>query len=347
MTSSVVNSFIYENLKLISQFNNQTKLCIYEPTHKLYIVKDADLSFKPTYEAIMSINNPHLAKIFYIVEKADHIEVVREYISGDTLADLVKSHKSLDPDLAVNIAANICDGLSDIHKIGYVHRDINPNNIIVSSDGHAKIIDFGIARCFSQSKNADTTILGTPGYAAPEQFGFSQSDEKTDIYAVGVLLNVMLTGYLPSEQKADGALGKIIDKCIEIDSRHRYKNINDLKEAIYNKLQGDSPMDRVIKQIPGIRSQNTLVVILSIIGYFCAIIFSIAVFSTVKNGSFFQTTISWLLCFPVPYFCFNNFLDIWNRLPFSCGASKRNQRIVYTFLGIMSILFGLIIFGLI
>ncbi len=347
MSNSLVNAYIYENLKQIYVFNDKTKLCVYEPTNKLFIIKNVDFSCKSSYEAFQTLNNPHLARIYYIVEKAEHIEVVCEYISGDTLSDLLKGNRCLPPDMAIKITADICDGLSDMHKLGYVHRDINPNNIIVSSDGSAKIIDYGIARCFSRDKNTDTTILGTPGYAAPEQFGFSQSDSRTDIYAVGVLLNVMLTGRLPNEQRTQGELGKIINKCIEIDSRRRYKNINDLKKAAYNKIPGSSPMDRVIKQIPGIRSQSVIVVILAVIGYICAIIFSVAIFATVKNGAYFQTIISWLLCLVIPFFCFHNFLGIWDKLPFSGGATKRNQRIVYIVLGIVSILFGLIIFGLI
>ena len=130
------------------------------------------------------INNAHLAKIVYIDEKPDYIEIVREYISGDTLADLISKGHSLPGEKAIRIAADVCDGLSELHKCGIVHRDVNPNNIIVSSDGCAKIIDFGIVRSFSESKSKDTAILGTPGYAAPEQFGFSQSDARTDIYAV-------------------------------------------------------------------------------------------------------------------------------------------------------------------
>lgn len=345
MPSQIIDSYMYENLKPVCFFNDQTRLCIYEPTHKLYLVKSAAVSYKPLYESLRTLNNPYMAKIYYIADKADHIEIVREYISGDTLADLLKGGKPITPDEAIKIAADICDGLSDMHKMRYVHRDINPNNIIISSDGCAKIIDFGIIRSFSENKNSDTVILGTPGYAAPEQFGFSQSDARTDIYAVGVLLNVMLTNKLPNEQKVQGALGKIIEKCVEIDPCRRYKSIDDLKEALCNKMPGENALDRIIKQIPGIRSEKTLVVVLAVIGYICVIVLSAEAFFTVKNGAYFPLTVSWLLSALIPFFCFHNFLGIWDKLPFSKGASKRNQRIVYTVLGIVSIIFGLLIFG--
>lgn len=345
MPGSAADAFFYENLRPVSQFNPQTKLCIYEPTHKLYIVKNTELSCKPAYEAIRSLNNPRLAAIRYIAEKEDHIEIVRDFISGDTLADLLRGHRTLPRDTAVKIAENICDGLSALHRLGIVHRDINPNNIIVSSDGYAKIIDFGIARSFSEEKKTDTVILGTPGYAAPEQFGFSQSDARTDIYAVGVLLNVMLTGYLPNEKSVGGAIGTIIAKCIRMDSRRRYRDILELKTALYNKLPGDSPLDRSIRLIPGIRSQNPVIVVLAILCYLFVFLFSAAIFATAKKGTLFPTVISWIFCLPIPFFCFHNFLDVWDRLPFSAGASKRSQRITYTALGILSILVGSILFG--
>ncbi len=344
MSIFLVNAYIYENLKEIYAFCKTTRLCVYEPTGKLFVLKSVGLAQKASYEALLALNNPHLAKILYVAETADRAEVVCEYISGDTLADLIRGGRCLTSDTAVRIAADICDGLSDMHRLGYVHRDINPNNIIVSSDGHAVIIDYGIARCFSQGKNTDTVILGTPGYAAPEQFGFSQSDARTDIYAVGVLLNVMLTGKFPNEKKAQNGLGRVIDKCIEIDLRQRYHRIDDLKNALSRKNFGNGPMDRVVRQIPGIRNQYTIVVILAVIGYLFVILMTVGVFSAVKNGAYLQTIVAWLMCFAVPFFCFHNILGIWDRLPFSRGASKRTQRIAYISLGVMSILCGLAVF---
>lgn len=116
--------------------------------------------------------------------------------------------------------------------------------------------------------------MGTPGYAAPEQFGFSQSDPRTDIYAVGVLLNVLLTGKLPHEQHCDGVYGKIVSKCIQIDSKQRYMSMEELRNAVRNKVEDQSAADSFIKKIPGIRSKRTPVVVISVIGYIFAIIFS-------------------------------------------------------------------------
>lgn len=336
----MTNEYLYENLRTVSNFNNKTRLCIYEPSHRLFVVKEADRSAMSGYEAIQKLTSPHLARIVCIKDLGDRIEVVREYIQGETLADMIAKGRRIIPETALKIAADVCDGLSVMHGSGYVHRDITANNIIISQDGVAKIIDFGIMRCFARNKCADTVILGTPGYAAPEQFGFSQSDAKTDIYAVGVLINVMLTGGFPNERKVSGSVGKIIEKCIEIDSRYRYASIDELKEAIC----GTKPIV-FIRRIPGLRSKNTFVIVLSSIGYLFAFLFTCAIFVDIKPGDILKAAIGWLLVLPIPFFCFCNFLGIWDRLPFSKGAPRRTQRTVYTLLGIMSIFIGFMVFG--
>ena len=179
---------------------------------------------------------------------------------------LLREKKTLPEAQAIKIISQVCEGLSELHSRGLVHRDINPNNILVTSEGNAVIIDYGIVRSFAKEKSSDTVILGTPGYAAPEQFGFSQSDHRTDIYAAGVLLNVMLTGKLPNEMMYDGFYGEIIKKCVLIDPELRYYNTNDLCNALQNKNRDTGTVDNFIKQIPGLRSKKTSTVVFSIIG---------------------------------------------------------------------------------
>ena len=341
------NAFVYENLKYVAEFGRDTALYIYEPTRKLYIVKRVDIRCKAYYEKISYIDNPYLAKILYISESDTAVFVVREYICGDCLADLLKDRGCFSEQTAAKITAQVCKGLANLHKVGLVHRDINPNNILITSDGNAKIIDYGIVRSFEQEKSADTVILGTPGYAAPEQFGFSQSDGRTDIYAVGVLLNVMLTGRLPNECHAGGSLGKIVDKCIQIDFRNRYKSIDELGQALFHKAEREGKADHFIKTIPGLRSQHTHTIILSVLGYLLIGIFIVGIFSSVKSGipGYICSLISCVFLLVIPFFCFTNFLDIWNRLPFTMGATRRSQKIIYRTLGLFSIFFGLLVIG--
>ena len=118
-----------------------------------------------------------------------------------------------------------------LHSIGAVHRDVKPENIILRGD-NAVLIDFDAARFHKPENSADTQILGTTGFAAPEQYGLSQSDIRTDIYALGVLINVMLTGEHPSRHLAKGRMGRIVDRCTQVNPQRRYKNVLRLMEAL-------------------------------------------------------------------------------------------------------------------
>ena len=115
--------------------------------------------------------------------------------------------------------------------MGAVHRDIKPENVIIRGS-EAILIDFDASRIFKSGINQDTQILGTTGYAAPEQYGITQTDERADIYSLGVLLNIMLTGKHPSKELAIGRLGHIVQKCTMVNPKKRYKSVLYLMEAL-------------------------------------------------------------------------------------------------------------------
>ncbi|MBQ3048940.1 MAG: protein kinase, partial [Oscillospiraceae bacterium] len=118
-----------------------------------------------------------------------------------------------------------------LHSFGAVHRDIKPENIIICG-GNAVLIDFDASRIFKEESETDTQILGTTGFAAPEQYGFSQSDPKADIYSLGILLNVMLTGKHPSKELAKGRMGRIVQRCTMTNPKKRFKSVLHLMEML-------------------------------------------------------------------------------------------------------------------
>ena len=128
----------------------------------------------------------------------------------------------------------LCDILDKMHtgSMPIIHRDIKPQNIFIR-DGKVILFDFDIARHYDPDKQKDTTVLGSVGYAAPEQFGFLQTSIQSDIYSCGKLLQVMLTGKL--EQKVEGRIGKVIDKALSMDPKDRFKSALELKEALKKK----------------------------------------------------------------------------------------------------------------
>lgn len=180
------------------------------------------------YNFLKNIRHENLPEIYDTYMLEDGQIVLEEFINGITVAEVLESGRYTYRG-AKKIISSICDVLSFLHNIHVVHRDIKPENIIITESGNIKLIDLNASRIFKAEKEADTVVLGTVGYASPEQFGLSQSDSRADIYALGILLNVMLTGVHPSEQLAKGRAGKIILKCTQIDPNKRYRTVEELK----------------------------------------------------------------------------------------------------------------------
>lgn len=336
---------IYEELTFITDFNYNTSLCLYKPDNRLFVIKREAPETESVYSLLSGISSPYLAEIYHIADRGDHIDVLQEYIPGTTLEKLLAERGTLPEREVIRITSDICDGLSVLHSQGLVHRDISPKNIIIGRDGSATIIDYGIARSYRADKTADTAILGTPGYAAPEQFGFSQSDSRTDIYAVGVLMNVMLTGELPNVKPADGAPGKIIKKCIEIDAKKRYGSIADLQKSLNGIDRQNGPADRLLSHIPGLNSKRPLINVLALLEYILLGLLTCFIFAAAEPPQLIGMFFSWLFLIAVPYICFHNFLGVWNAFPLTKNSSRRSQITVFIILGIVSIFIGLIIFG--
>ena len=185
------------------------------------------------YEALLSVNCPNLPRVQAVACQDGTVLVLEEYIRGDRLDFLLKEC-SLSEELTRDIAIQICRGLKALHALGVVHRDVKPENIILRGD-EAVLIDFDVSRVSKEERNSDTRVMGTAGYAAPEQFGFSQTDARADIFSLGVLLNEMLTRRHPSQKLADGPLRPIIEKCIEVNVDKRYASVDELQEALSAK----------------------------------------------------------------------------------------------------------------
>lgn len=172
----------------------------------------------------------YLPKVYSVETRNNNVCVLEEYIQGDSLAFILEGGPVTE-EQAVRILTQICQGLGVLHKLGAVHRDIKPENIILRGSD-AVLIDFDASWVIHPENDADTRIMGTTGYAAPEQYGFSQTDARADIYALGVLLNEMLTGQHPSKHLARSAYRGIIEKCIEVNVDKRYRDTEKLQRAL-------------------------------------------------------------------------------------------------------------------
>ena len=182
------------------------------------------------YQLLLTISCPYLPQIMEVGEKDGRTALLEEYVQGDTLRDILEGGL-LTAAEARQITRQLCSALWVLHSMGVVHRDVKPDNVIVRGK-EAVLIDFDASRIYKSATQEDTQILGTTGFAAPEQYGLSQSDGRADIYALGVLLNIMVTGEHPSRKLAGGRIGRIVQRCTMVNPEKRYKNILHLMEVL-------------------------------------------------------------------------------------------------------------------
>lgn len=194
---------LYEKLTVFSKTEKATVELVQNSLDgRIYvrkILKSYNIDVFKTLQQIDSINIP---KIYEVVEYENTLIVIEEFINGRTLQDILDSECELKEDTVIKYTMYLCNILSEIHTMenSIIHRDIKPSNIILDNYGVIKLIDFDASRVYKKTSTRDTNILGTEGYAAPEQFGFLQTDSRSDIYSLGILMNTLITGKHPREQ---------------------------------------------------------------------------------------------------------------------------------------------------
>lgn len=179
------------------------------------------------YELLRDNPHPYMPKIYSVISNESEITVTEEFINGKIISEACFTEKSM-----ISAAKELCKVLTHIHRLGIVHRDIKPSNILMAEDGHIRLIDFDAARTVKPTADSDTRYLGTEGFAPPEQYGFSQTDKRSDIYALGKTLECIL-GSLAFDKK----YGDIIYKCTRLDPESRYTDASE----VLRDLNGRKP----------------------------------------------------------------------------------------------------------
>jgi serine/threonine protein kinase len=146
------------------------------------------------------ISHRNVCRMYDLSEEEGTQYITMEYISGEDLKSSIKRMEQLTVGKAISIAKQICEGLAEAHRLGVIHRDLKPRNIMIDREGNARIMDFGIARSIGTKGITDAGMMvGTPEYMSPEQVEGAEIDQRTDIYSLGVILYEMLTGGVPFE----------------------------------------------------------------------------------------------------------------------------------------------------
>ena len=236
-------------------------------TGRICVKKRLSVYSLSVYEALKDHPVRNTPRIYALQEQSGVLTVIEEYISGTPLSELLETSGPLPEKTVRELTLQLCQILTDLHSFEppVIHRDIKPSNLILREDGALVLLDMNAAKFETPEKSADTRLLGTPGYAAPEQFGFGSSSVRTDLYAVGVLMNTLLTGLDPGDAgtakgsastakgSADTEKGatstengdagtekglvspgmqKIIDRCRELNPAERYHSARELAAAL-------------------------------------------------------------------------------------------------------------------
>lgn len=217
-----------------------------------------DLLVEPNI--LKKLNHPSLPRIFDIVEKAESLIFIMDYIEGTSLDKELEAAGRFSESTVTRWAMEICEVLVYLHgqkPNPIIYRDLKPSNIILTKEGVIKLIDFGIAREYKGDSDNDTIYIGTRGYAAPEQYGWGQTDGVTDIYSLGVTLNHLLTGKSPNETTAGKGSGyfsekglshelrHIIDRCTKLNPEDRYQSAVDVLHEL------EELNDTFVDAVPG------------------------------------------------------------------------------------------------
>ena len=224
-------------------------------TGQIYVEKVLTQYDKSIYDWLQQSKLPYVPQIYECMEEDGTLYLIEEYIQGITLETYIEQFGCLDLDAAGRVIEYLCRTLEKLHSHipPIVHRDIKPTNVMLHGDFKkgqgivsVYLIDFNTARVFDAERNRDTELIGTRGFAAPEQYGFSQSDARTDIYGLGVLLNYMLCGNLIRDGIYEDypEVSQIIRKATRIDPEKRYQTAEEMLQAVYQSMCFDTYADK-------------------------------------------------------------------------------------------------------
>lgn len=327
----------------IATINSEHKIYLvqHRGNEKIYIKKILDIYNPHIYQYLMKNHIIGIPRLYNMYEENEQLILIEEFIPGVSLQEMIDS-RTLSIDLIIRFMRELCDILEKLHILNppIIHRDIKPSNIIITPYDHVVLIDFNAAKYLNDTIDHDTVLLGTKGYAAPEQYGFGFSTPQTDIYALGILLNELSLA-LPAPTNIFDA---IIKKCTELNPSDRMETVQELKTELEKlhacngkKLQNiTATWQNLIP--PGFRTKTPWKMLTASVIYL--FIFWLCLSMEIKDATVFHL---WLERITVLFmmlsivFCCFNYRNIHRFIPL-CANKHRLIR----YLGVLILNFGVV-----
>jgi len=239
--------------------------------------------FKNELKVARKISHRHVGRMYELMEDRGTHFITMEYVPGQDLRGLIKQMGQLTTGKAIAITKEICEGLIEAHRQGVVHRDLKPSNIIIDRQGNARILDFGIARSVAgKGITGAGVMIGTPEYMSPEQVEGKETDQRSDIYSLGVILYEMVTGRVPFEgdtpftvgvkQKSEipkdpkelnkqipDGLNHVILRCLEKEKEKRYQSAGEVRSELELIEKGIPTTERIVPERKPLTSREITV----------------------------------------------------------------------------------------
>lgn len=314
----------YKTIAVINESHN-IFLVQHQETKKIYVKKILDVYNNQVYQYLYENKILGVPQIIGLYEENNQLTVVEEFISGSSLQEKIDAN-DITITLINRYMYELCEILEKLHSVNppIVHRDIKPSNVMITEYDHVMLLDFNAAKYFADTDTTDTILLGTRGYAAPEQYGFGSSTPQTDIYSLGILLKELVGVLQDPTDKFD----EIISTCTQMNPADRFQSMSTLKQAF---LEIDNPMPSNISKSftwkslipPGFRTLTPWKIGLSSMTYL--FIFWLSLNMQLDSETSLLLWLNRIFCLAIMLsvvFCSFNYCNVQRILPL-CGHQNR------------------------
>lgn len=309
----------------------------HQSTHQIFVKKILNVYNIDIYTHLYRHPISGTPKIIDYYEKDNKLFLIEEYISGTPLSEKISSGNIKEQDI-ISYALDLCNILENLHSLqpAVIHRDIKPSNIIITSYNRAILLDFNAAKEFSSNEKEDTVLIGTKGYAAPEQYGFGSSSPQTDIYSLGIVIEEMLAA---SNNRPSKKLSELACKCSMLDPKERYSSITDLKSALLSMTKQSAEClshdlgDFKKYLLPGFRTGTPWHILVACITYLFIfyLCLSLEVANTYGPALWLERIVCLTIMLSIVFGCFN-YMNIQKLIPL---CQSKNKIIHYLGIGIL------------